>query len=250
MPGGRRERWLITVFVILAHASAFALFNHEAPQPAIIPASAISVALIEAPVASPAQSETPPAPEPEAQPPVQPPPEPEPEPPPPEPPKPTPKPEPPKPQPKPRPPEPRPQPKPVPKPVATETAPAIASNTAPAAAQQSASASPATAPVVGNPTISAPVTSARHDAAYLNNPKPAYPALSKRRREEGKVLLRVFVTADGTAGEVQLHRSSGFDRLDRSAQEAVTRWRFVPAKKGSEAIGSWYIVPIDFKLIG
>jgi len=244
---GRAERWLITLFVVAAHASAFAVLNRERMTPPQIPDMAISVALIEAPVVTAAQAETlaPDAaePEPEPPPPEPAPPEPEPEP---EPPKPEPKPAPPKPKPKPKPPEPRPQPrpepvkpKPLPRPVASQ-----------AATQLGPTTSPATAPIVGDQVVSAPVVAARFDAAYLNNPKPAYPALSKRRREEGKVLLRVFITADGQAGEVRLHRTSGFDRLDRSAQEAVARWRFVPAKKGSEPVGSWCIVPIDFKLTG
>lgn len=38
---------------------------------------------------------------------------------------------------------------------------------------------------------------ARFDADYLHNPIPAYPAFSLRLREEGRVLLKVWVTAQG-----------------------------------------------------
>lgn len=256
--GGRRERWLLTFFVIAAHASAFTLLGREKPISPPMPEASITVALIEAPIVAAAQSETPAESAEEPQPPAPtPPPEPEPapEPPKPEPEPPKPKPEPPKPKPKPRPPKPRPpkprpEPKPIPRPAVTETPAEAPPLSAPPMAQQGMTTSVATAPVVGDRVISAPTISARFDAAYLNNPKPAYPALSKRRREEGKVLLRVFITAEGRAGEVQLHRSSGFDRLDRSAADAVARWKFVPAKKGSQPISSWCIVPIDFKLTG
>jgi len=86
------------------------------------------------------------------------------------------------------------------------------------------------------------------NANYLANPKPEYPALSKRLREEGVVRLRVFVTADGRAGEVNLYRSSGFGRLDRTALESVARWRFRPAQRGGKPIADWVVVPVRFYL--
>ena len=86
------------------------------------------------------------------------------------------------------------------------------------------------------------------DADYLSNPAPAYPALSRRLNEEGKVLLRVLVTADGRAERVEVARSSGFERLDRSALEAVVRWRFVPARQGAANVSAHVLVPVQFVL--
>lgn len=71
--------------------------------------------------------------------------------------------------------------------------------------------------------------------------------MSRRLREKGRVLLHVYITADGHAGEVKIKQSSGYDRLDESALEAVRRWRFVPAKRGGEAIAMWWDVPINFE---
>lgn len=107
---------------------------------------------------------------------------------------------------------------------------------------------PPPAPLVAPPAPPAPVVAARFDADYLHNPKPVYPALSRRNGEEGKVLLRVRVSAQGAALELELKQSSGFARLDAAAREAVGRWRFVPAKRGDEAIESWVVVPITFAL--
>ena len=92
------------------------------------------------------------------------------------------------------------------------------------------------------------MSAARYDAAYLNNPPPDYPRMSRRLGEEGKVLLRVHVRADGTAATVDLEKGSNFDRLDEAARRAVTRWRFVPAKRGDEAVEASVIVPIIFRL--
>ena len=105
------------------------------------------------------------------------------------------------------------------------------------------------APVAPPAERAAPVISAaRYDAAYLNNPPPDYPRMSRQLGEEGKVLLKVRVRSDGTAAAVDLEKSSNFARLDEAARRAVTRWRFVPAKRGDEAIEASVIVPIVFRL--
>lgn len=85
-------------------------------------------------------------------------------------------------------------------------------------------------------------------AAYLQNPAPAYPAVSKRMGEQGKVVLRVLIGADGLPQQVQLQQSSGYDRLDRQAQDVVLRWRFVPGKRNGVPEAMWNLVPINFVL--
>ena len=102
-------------------------------------------------------------------------------------------------------------------------------------------------PIAAPPAPAAP-TPPRFDANYLENPKPPYPALSRKLNEQGRVLLRVNVAADGNATEVQLHTSSGHPRLDDSALATVRRWKFVPARLGQEAVAAWVLVPIAFTL--
>lgn len=91
-------------------------------------------------------------------------------------------------------------------------------------------------------------TAPRFDADYLDNPAPVYPALSRRSNEEGKVVLRVFVEANGSPSQIEIRTSSGFDRLDKAALAAVSRWKFAPARLGSDSIGAWVLVPIVFSL--
>jgi protein TonB len=86
------------------------------------------------------------------------------------------------------------------------------------------------------------------EADYLSNPVPRYPPVSRRLREEGTVMLRVRVTADGEAADVRLEHTSGFPRLDTAAISAVKRWRFVPARRGKEVVEAWVLVPIEFEL--
>ncbi len=88
----------------------------------------------------------------------------------------------------------------------------------------------------------------RFDLAYLDNPAPAYPVFAKRAREQGVVMLRVRVDAAGTVEGVDIHKSSGFDRLDKAALAAVRQWRFVPARQGDRAVAGVALVPIHFEL--
>jgi protein TonB len=100
------------------------------------------------------------------------------------------------------------------------------------------------------PSNQAPATLPSLHADYLNNSAPTYPPESRQLGEQGKVLLRVLVKADGSVEQVNLRKSSGYDRLDSSALETVKQWRFVPAKRADQAIAAWVIVPISFSLEG
>lgn len=93
-----------------------------------------------------------------------------------------------------------------------------------------------------------PLVQARFDADYLRNPAPAYPAQARRLGEEGKVVLRVLVSPQGTAEAVELKSASGSPRLDDAALNTVKNWRFSPARRGETPMQSWVLVPIVFKL--
>jgi protein TonB len=111
----------------------------------------------------------------------------------------------------------------------------------PAAAATAEAASPAVVAVVAPASV---------NAAYLHNPLPRYPAAARRAGEQGTVMLRVLVSRDGTAARVQVDKSSGSPHLDAAARETVKAWRFKPARRGGEAIESWVVVPVVFRLEG
>ena len=114
--------------------------------------------------------------------------------------------------------------------------------------QPQAPAAQAAMPAKTDTQSSGSYTEPRFDAAYLHNPAPEYPVLSRRMREEGKVQLRVFVETSGRPSQVQLKTSSGSARLDKAAQDAVRRWKFTPARRGETQVAAWVIVPIVFNL--
>ena len=109
----------------------------------------------------------------------------------------------------------------------------------PMAEVAAAPAAPPAPPVVQLPSS---------NADYLQNPKPAYPALSKRLGEQGKVIVRVLIGTDGVPQKAEMRQSSGFERLDQAALNTVLKWRYVPGKRGGVAMEMWFNVPINFVL--
>jgi len=147
----------------------------------------------------------------------------------------------------------RPAPSPAPPPVLAAPTDNRPANTPLAVPPQPAAAPRQEAPATQAATPSAPAsapaaTAARFDADYLQNPAPAYPAVSKRLGEEGTVHLLVRVSPSGNAERVQVQRSSGSPRLDEAAVKTVQQWRFVPARVGNEAVAATVVVPIVFRL--
>jgi len=86
------------------------------------------------------------------------------------------------------------------------------------------------------------------DAHYLQNPKPVYPAMSKRLGEQGKTIVRVLIGVDGLPKEASIKQSSGYDRLDDAARQAVMSWRYVPGKRNGVVEPMEFNVPINWVL--
>jgi protein TonB len=98
------------------------------------------------------------------------------------------------------------------------------------------------------PALAPQVELPSSNAEYLNNPRPAYPPLSKRLGEQGKVIVRVFIDTTGMATQAEIRRSSGYERLDQTALQTVMRWRYVPGKRNGVPEAMWFNIPIDFVL--
>jgi len=170
-------------------------------------------------------------------------------------PKPQPKPEP-KPQPKPKVVKPKPAPAPLPPsekaieapsvpppppPAEPALAPAAAPAPAPATPPPGPPQPPSTPPPQGPKTITSGI-------AYLYNPPPAYPALARRLREEGTVVLRVLVNERGIPERVEVQTSAGSPRLDEAARRTVMIYRFEPQIENGRAVAMFAIIPVRFQL--
>lgn len=124
-------------------------------------------------------------------------------------------------------------------------APSLTAPAASAAASPPSTAAASPAPAASAPPARTAVSVADHAAG---NRRPPYPRLSQQNNEEGTVILRVLVKADGTAGAVEIKTSSGYPLLDKSARATVQTWRFKPATINGKPVDEWYEQPIPFKL--
>jgi periplasmic protein TonB len=145
----------------------------------------------------------------------------------------------------PEPPAPRPT-EPLARVVEQPAAAAATPTAATAATATSAAVSPV--PPAAKEATPLPLIPPRSDAAHLNNPAPNYPPVSRKTGEQGRVLIDVYILADGSVGQIKLKKSSGYPRLDDAAIDAVRRWRYQPARRGDEAINFWYVQPLNFSL--
>ena len=108
-----------------------------------------------------------------------------------------------------------------------------------------------TAPAEREPAperVPPPAAPTERAAQPIDPQQPAYPPAALRAGEEGTVVLRVEVGADGKPTDVQVADRSGSRELDRAAERAVRDWTFQPATRNGKAVASTVQVPVDFRV--
>ncbi|WP_371379618.1 energy transducer TonB [Sporomusa aerivorans] len=96
--------------------------------------------------------------------------------------------------------------------------------------------------------LSAGNSKERSQPAFQSGPRPDYPQQARRAGQEGTVVIRVLVGADGSAAETTVLVSSGYSLLDEAAARGVRKWRFSPARYGSAPVESYHDVRVRFRL--
>ena len=221
--------WLCAALAVAVHGALLFAWKYapEESAPAAIEGDSVEVALVEsAPAAATATVE--PVPVPESTP--------------------VPPPEPPKKEPEmtlPEPPKPTPPPRAAstatPSPKATPQPASARKNSAPRNSTAAGATGGVSAPA-GNPAGGAG-SGKIAKASYVVRPIAAYPPESRAAGEQGVVILRLTVDANGRPTAVSVAKSSGFPRLDRAAVEAGWRCRVRDA-----AAGSHLEAPVRFNL--
>ncbi|WP_088183248.1 energy transducer TonB [Sphingobium sp. Z007] len=77
---------------------------------------------------------------------------------------------------------------------------------------------------------------------------PRYPIDSRRKREQGTVVLAITLAVDGAVESIAVSQSSGFSRLDNAARDAVKGWRWKPTIRGGQPVRVRGVVEIPFVL--
>jgi protein TonB len=81
---------------------------------------------------------------------------------------------------------------------------------------------------------------------YVRADPPVYPRESARRHEYGTVLLRILVDAAGRPANIQVERSSGYERLDDAARKAAAKFLFRPHEVNGTRQAAQVLIPIGF----
>lgn len=80
------------------------------------------------------------------------------------------------------------------------------------------------------------------------NLPPVYPPLSAQLGEQGTVVLRLYIGADGQVHASDILTTSGYSRLDAAARDAAAKWRFTPAVRDGQPIPSEFDLTLHFAL--
>lgn len=91
--------------------------------------------------------------------------------------------------------------------------------------------------------------SQRKNPSLISSVRPPYPAEAKRNGWEGRVVISVLVSEDGSPASVSVAGSSGYDCLDNAAAGAVRSWSFDPAlDDDGQPVAAWKNVAVRFDL--
>ncbi len=104
---------------------------------------------------------------------------------------------------------------------------------------------PSPAPAVPSPAVE---SAGDLSSTMISATPPRYPHESRRRREQGTVVLAVLLGIDGRVADVSVSQSSGFERLDHAALTAVRRWRWSPTHRNGTPVMVRGLVEIPFVL--
>ncbi|MEI6002030.1 energy transducer TonB [Paraburkholderia bengalensis] len=146
------------------------------------------------------------------------------------------------------------QPHPAPKPTPAPMPVAQALRSMRSARRRTGSAAPPAPPAPAAPAapVSKPLMSisAPKDASHLSCSivEPGYPAMSRRRGETGRAIVQFVLSASGRIENIELKKSSGYDRLDQAALDAIRASSCKPYLVDGEAVRVPAVQPFDFSL--
>ncbi|SNS56798.1 outer membrane transport energization protein TonB [Sphingomonas laterariae] len=131
-------------------------------------------------------------------------------------------------------------PTPIVRTIAPPPPPVVATATPPPPQSAVVAANATPAPPAG------PVSAGDLSSTMIEFKAPAYPVESRRKKEQGIVLLNLLLGLDGRVSEIAVQKSSGFARLDEAALKAVRRWRWSPLMRGGQPMMVRGVVEIPF----
>lgn len=104
-------------------------------------------------------------------------------------------------------------------------------------------------PLVEKPVVAPPppLILAQPDPRYASDFQPPYPLDKQRAGEEGRVTVKVLIGVDGRVKALEAV-SGDPSFLEATRRQALSRWRFKPATRGSIPVESWQVLAVRFQL--
>lgn len=78
-------------------------------------------------------------------------------------------------------------------------------------------------------------------------PPPSYTEEARKNRLQGVVVIQAVIGKDGRVSHTRVLKGLGMG-LDRASEEAVSQWRFEPARRDGEPVAVFYNMTINFRL--
>ncbi len=84
--------------------------------------------------------------------------------------------------------------------------------------------------------------------AAIRKIDPEFPPEARRMGIAGRVVVRFLVKIDGTVSKASVVESVPTGIFERSALEAIVKWRFKPGRYKGNLVATWVLLPIQFRL--
>ena len=81
----------------------------------------------------------------------------------------------------------------------------------------------------------------------LDNPQPTYSDKARKAKYQGTCILTLIVGTDGLTHDIKVERPLGMG-LDEKAVEAVSQWKFEPARKEGQPVAVRIQIEISFHM--
>ncbi len=77
---------------------------------------------------------------------------------------------------------------------------------------------------------------------------PEFPPAARKLGAAGKVIVKFLVKADGSVIRASILESNPEGLFDQSALDAIVKWRFTPGIYHGNAVATWVILPVHFRI--
>ncbi len=80
----------------------------------------------------------------------------------------------------------------------------------------------------------------------LHQTVPAYPAVARATKQQGDVIVRMFIDTHGVPTSVQVEQGPPLLRM--AAEQAARQWRFTPAQLNGQFVPATFLLTLKFRL--